>query len=429
MEESLEDFSSSRSLEELVLEYQRWFCKGSAYLFTQAGAGTLGSMVSLRGLSWKFFLGLLDSKAKHELWKGRLRRLRMAYVNAIRRLHKAKVDKIFKYLKEVEIDRPGIGSLSSTGFDRTSMSTAPPFSEIQREATEELERKNKSVESSETSESGESAESISVSDFEQTSYELAILIRMDMNRLFPDDKRFFPNSVDPDNIRMRAEVERVLVCWMLHNPEMSYVQGMQEIAYAVWRVMFDTSIDSFEKVEEEQKEYTEQKGVLSWQEMKKLHYEVAYLCGRQFVEHDTYLIFDAIITRFRYFFQTVSLVNGKRIRTEDEELGIKKMSRRIHFELLPKEDPELGKHFDQCGIDPAYYLIRWLRLLFLREFGWKDCIVLWEFLWVYSTPDDYSVIESNGWKAYHQFPMDKRSRSHGFIDFQGTGNSDGTSEE
>jgi len=51
---------------------------------------------------------------------------------------------------------------------------------------------------------------------------------------------------------------------------------------------------------------------------------------------------------------------------------------KIHYELLRKFDPELYNHLETANVLPQLYLIRWLRVLFTREFTISQSIVIWD---------------------------------------------------
>ena len=59
-------------------------------------------------------------------------------------------------------------------------------------------------------------------------------------------------------------------------------------------------------------------------------------------------------------------------------------SERIHKELLGAVDPDLSVHLEVVGIVPQIFAIRWLRLLFGREFEFKDVLKLWDILFAES---------------------------------------------
>jgi len=57
--------------------------------------------------------------------------------------------------------------------------------------------------------------------------------------------------------------------------------------------------------------------------------------------------------------------------------------RKIHHLLLKQKDPALYQHLVECHIEPQLYAMRWLRLLFGREFHLQDLLVLWDAIFAY----------------------------------------------
>merc|ERR1712071_632583 len=77
---------------------------------------------------------------------------------------------------------------------------------------------------------------------------------------------------------------------------------------------------------------------------------------------------------------TAALLDGRMSRTEaefqTEHIDIKLA--RIHEDLLPEIDRELYVHLQYNDIIPQVYGIRWLRLLFGREFPLQDFLIVWD---------------------------------------------------
>ena len=51
---------------------------------------------------------------------------------------------------------------------------------------------------------------------------------------------------------------------------------------------------------------------------------------------------------------------------------------RIQSNILGKKDVELSSHLKELSIEPQIYLLRWIRLLFGREFHIEDVLVIWD---------------------------------------------------
>lgn len=91
----------------------------------------------------------------------------------------------------------------------------------------------------------------------------------------------------------------------------------------------------------------------------------------RYVEHDAFNLFCAIMQTAKTFYE---------IGESKDSSAIVAHSERIHKELLGAVDPDLCHHLQVIGIVPQIFVIRWLRLLFGREFEFKDVLKLWDIL-------------------------------------------------
>jgi len=66
-------------------------------------------------------------------------------------------------------------------------------------------------------------------------------------------------------------------------------------------------------------------------------------------------------------------------------------SRYIQEVLLKKFDPQLHGRLSSLGIEPTVYLLRWIRLLFGREFHLEDAVLMWDAIFAYD--DKLSLVE------------------------------------
>ena len=48
------------------------------------------------------------------------------------------------------------------------------------------------------------------------------------------------------------------------------------------------------------------------------------------------------------------------------------------YALLEVADPQIHQHLLAMGVEPQLFLLRWLRLLFGREFHQEDVLVMWD---------------------------------------------------
>lgn len=99
----------------------------------------------------------------------------------------------------------------------------------------------------------------------------------------------------------------------------------------------------------------------------------------RYVEHDAFNLFCAIMQTAKTFYE---------IGESRDSSAIVAQSERIHKELLGAVDPDMSTHLEVIGIVPQIFAIRWLRLLFGREFEFKDVLKLWDALFAESLSID-----------------------------------------
>ncbi|KAJ1336795.1 hypothetical protein BSLG_006898 [Batrachochytrium salamandrivorans] len=103
-----------------------------------------------------------------------------------------------------------------------------------------------------------------------------------------------------------------------------------------------------------------------------------------FVEHDTATIFFRIMRGVRSWYEVNEdqpcyvRHSDKRGSIPTKTIPIIATCKRIQNELLSSLDPELARHIDGHGIEPQLYGLRWLRLLFAREFTLPQVLTLWD---------------------------------------------------
>ncbi|KAI8231992.1 hypothetical protein K4K55_005827 [Colletotrichum sp. SAR 10_96] len=101
-----------------------------------------------------------------------------------------------------------------------------------------------------------------------------------------------------------------------------------------------------------------------------------------YIEHDTFAMFSKIMEKAKAFYEVkdsisrAALASASKDRAETS--AIVEKSKYIHEVCLAKVDPELANHLKDIEILPQIFLIRWIRLLFGREFPFDQCLVLWD---------------------------------------------------
>jgi hypothetical protein len=115
----------------------------------------------------------------------------------------------------------------------------------------------------------------------------------------------------------------------------------------------------------------------------------------KFLESDAFTLFHQLMLRMNALFEVVDtrvLVqpDGAFIadKKQAEEAALAQSAivnkcRRIQYTLLKKHDLPLHNYLKTLGIEPQLYALRWIRLLFGREFHFADVITLWDAVFAY----------------------------------------------
>ncbi|KAI0179971.1 RabGAP/TBC [Hypoxylon sp. FL1284] len=111
-----------------------------------------------------------------------------------------------------------------------------------------------------------------------------------------------------------------------------------------------------------------------------------------FMEHDAFAIFSKVMDHAKPFYEVGnSSVPQTTFDSPSPTSSIVERSQYIHEICLFKVDPELSTHLKNIEILPQVFLIRWIRLLFSREFPFDQMLVLWDTL--FSVDPSFSLID------------------------------------
>lgn len=137
------------------------------------------------------------------------------------------------------------------------------------------------------------------------------------------------------------------------NPDVSYRQGMHELLAPILWVVERDAIDLGRSSKALGEDAT-----------------IVNVFDPYHIEHDTFALFGEIMQSAKNFYEQ-STTSGK-------ENPIVLRSQRIFKDLLPMVDEELAKHLASIDIVPQVFLMRWIRLLFGREFPFDDMLTIWD---------------------------------------------------
>ncbi|EHK47940.1 uncharacterized protein TrAtP1_000648 [Trichoderma atroviride] len=104
-----------------------------------------------------------------------------------------------------------------------------------------------------------------------------------------------------------------------------------------------------------------------------------------FVEHDAFILFSQLMEHAQSFYEVKDVPTPAQSadgpfqpRFPEQSSAIVERSKFIHEVCLQQVDPELAAHLTSVEILPQIFLIRWIRLLFSREFPFNQFLVLWD---------------------------------------------------
>lgn len=172
----------------------------------------------------------------------------------------------------------------------------------------------------------------------------------------------------PENLYFREPLVQYMLLDILFvycklNRDIGYRQGMHEVlAPVLWVVSCDAI-----NVESLATDLTDLDDLM-----------LANL-DQNYIEHDAFALFGAIMQTVKTFYEMGS---NNEPTTEGllNHSPIVERSKRIHENYLHHADPELAEHLTAIEILPQIFLIRWVRLLFGREFPFEDVLALWDVL-------------------------------------------------
>ncbi|KFK27276.1 hypothetical protein AALP_AA8G361000 [Arabis alpina] len=263
--------------------------------------------------------------------------------------------------------------------------------------------------------------------------ELEKTLDQDLSRLYPEHGSYFQSS------GCQGMLRRILLLWCLKHPEIGYRQGMHELLAPLLYVLQvdvqyltdvrsnyeDQFIDLFDELafqerdsaaydfdikkvlddsmEEEEEEGGEngppplgsakKKKPKSFDELDAetqtavllsdaygAEGELGIVLSEKFMEHDAYSMFDALM----YGGSSPGSVSVANFfvysAPNDSVTGLPPVieASTALYHLLSLVDASLHSHLVELGVEPQYFALRWLRVLFGREFPLNNLLIVWD---------------------------------------------------
>ncbi|KAJ8444237.1 hypothetical protein Cgig2_028118 [Carnegiea gigantea] len=246
--------------------------------------------------------------------------------------------------------------------------------------------------------------------------ELEQTVDKDLSRLYPEHESYFQTP------GCQGMLRRILLLWCLRHPECGYRQGMHELLAPLLYVLHadlrhfneirkiyeDHFVDKFdESLFHENHDFSfkissnSSEDDDSFQEQPRKHTnlsdldanvqsivllsdpygaegELGVVLSERFMEHDAYCMFDALMSgaggavAMAVFFSHTPASGTHTCLAPVIEASL------TLYHLLSIVDSSLYSHLVELGVEPQYFALRWLRVLFGREFSLEDLLVVWD---------------------------------------------------
>ncbi|KAG9449237.1 hypothetical protein H6P81_009202 [Aristolochia fimbriata] len=249
--------------------------------------------------------------------------------------------------------------------------------------------------------------------------ELEKMVDQDLSRLYPERESYF------QTMTCQAILRRILLLWCLRHPEFGYRQGMHELLAPLLYVLHidvqrlsevreqyeDFFSDKFDGMSETDLHYSrasspvwasrndyeddfQEGGVKPGCSLNELDThiqtivmlndaygaegELGILLSERFMEHDAYCMFDALMNGACGVVAMADYFSPSPASGSITGLPPVIEASSALYHLLSVVDSSLHCHLVELGVEPQYFSLRWLRVLFGREFSLEDLLIIWD---------------------------------------------------
>ncbi|BAF20191.1 uncharacterized protein [Oryza sativa Japonica Group] len=251
--------------------------------------------------------------------------------------------------------------------------------------------------------------------------ELEKMLNQDLSRLYPELGNFFQTTI------CQSMLGRILLVWSLRYPELGYKQGMHELLAPLLYVLH-ADVHYFKQVRELHDElFSDDFDGQTFPDRIKLNRsdrtntiegsaakirslddldsdtrdlflindaygaegELGIILSEKFMEHDAYCMFESLMHGSMNGAQGVVAITDFYSLSPAPESStgltpVREASSAI-YHLLASVDSPLHSHLMELGVEPQYFALRWLRVLFGREFSLDNLLFIWDE--IFSSPN------------------------------------------
>lgn len=132
--------------------------------------------------------------------------------------------------------------------------------------------------------------------------------------------------------------------------------------------------------------------------------ELGVVLSEKFIEHDAYCMFDAIMNGAHGSVAMADFFSYSPVAGSHSGLPPVIEASVALYHLLSHVDSSLHSHLVDLGVEPQYFALRWLRVLFGREFSLNNLLIIWDEIFL----SDNSKVEKHdedkndsGFRIFH----------------------------
>ncbi|KZV46110.1 hypothetical protein F511_30687 [Dorcoceras hygrometricum] len=249
--------------------------------------------------------------------------------------------------------------------------------------------------------------------------ELERMVDQDLARLYPERGSYFQTS------ECQGMLRRMLLLWCLRHPKYGYRQGMHELLAPLLYVLH-VDVERLSEVRKAHADHFADKfGAFSFHE-DDLTYkfdfkrfsessenwngfennsgkfgspieldpeiqsivlltdaygaegELGVVISEKFMEHDAYSMFDALMNGAGGAVAMAEFFSPLPFNSSNTGIPPVIEASGAVYHLLSIVDSSLHSHLVELGVEPQYFSLRWLRVLFGREFSLEDLLEIWD---------------------------------------------------